>query len=72
MNPFLPVLHLLTMLFFLGATLGAINPIALALGNRMAPHHPGAVSAFLMGMVWCVSEGLGQAGGGLLQPGSDV
>lgn len=65
-NPTLPAGMVLTLLFLIGAALGAINPVAIAFGTRLAPHHPGMISAFLMGLVWCVSEGLGQAGGGIL------
>ncbi|WP_068471310.1 MFS transporter [Candidatus Protochlamydia phocaeensis] len=53
-------------LFILGASLTLINPIAVSLGTRFAPNHPGSVSAFLMGLVWCVSEGLGPGGVGLM------
>jgi MFS transporter, FSR family, fosmidomycin resistance protein len=64
--PMLPNLMLLTLLFFLGAALGVINPVSIALGTRLVPDKPGLVSAFLMGMVWCISEGIGQGGGGFL------
>jgi FSR family fosmidomycin resistance protein-like MFS transporter len=64
--PFLPSFMLLSLLFLLGAALGIVNPVSVALGNRLAADNPGLVSAFLMGMVWCVSEVIGQAGGGLL------
>lgn len=65
-NPALPAPAVLALLFLIGAALGAINPVAIAFGTRLAPDHPGMIGAFLMGLVWCVSEGLGQAGGGLL------
>lgn len=47
-----------------GCSAGVMTPICLGLGNKLAPDHPGAVSALLMGMVWCVAEcvGLGTAG----------
>lgn len=64
--PMLPDLAVLVLLFCLGASLGVMNPVSLALGNRLVPDKPGLVSAFLMGMVWCVSEGIGQGGGGFL------
>jgi FSR family fosmidomycin resistance protein-like MFS transporter len=32
----------------------------------MAPEHKASIGAFLMGMVWCVSEAIGQCGGGVL------
>lgn len=54
------------LLFFMGAMIGLVNPVQVALGNRLMPKDTGTVSAFLMGMVLCVSEGLGQAGGGFL------
>lgn len=53
-------------LFILGASLGLINPVAVALGNRYVPNQPGVVSSFLMGMVWCISEILGPGGVGLM------
>jgi MFS transporter, FSR family, fosmidomycin resistance protein len=56
----------LTLVFFIGAFIGTVNPVIIAFGNRMMPESPGMVSAFLMGMAWCVSEGLGQGGGGLM------
>jgi FSR family fosmidomycin resistance protein-like MFS transporter len=56
----------LPLLFLLGAALGLLNPVCVALGNKLDPHNPGMVSAFLMGTVWCVSEVIGPAGGGLL------
>jgi MFS transporter, FSR family, fosmidomycin resistance protein len=56
----------LLLLFILGASIGVVNPVGVALGNRLVPDKPGAVSAFLMGMVWCVSEALGPGGVGLM------
>lgn len=53
-------------LFLLGATLALMNPIAVSLGVKMEPNRSGAVSAFLMGLVWCISEALGPGGVGLL------
>lgn len=53
-------------LFFMGAMIGVVNPVQIALGNRLMPGDTGTVSAFLMGLAWCVSEGIGQGGGGLL------
>lgn len=57
---------LLALLFALGSTLTVSTPVAVAFGNKMMPSRPGLVSAFLMGLVWCVSEGIGTGGGGLL------
>jgi FSR family fosmidomycin resistance protein-like MFS transporter len=56
----------LTSLFVLGATLALMNPLAVSLGNRLEPARSGAVSAFLMGMVWCLSEALGPGGVGMM------
>ena len=65
-NPLMENMPLLALLFFMGAAIGIVNPVSLAWGTRMVPNNPGMISAFLMGMVWCVSEGIGQGGGGLL------
>ncbi len=65
-NPLLSPPVLLVLLFLLGACLGLVNPLSLAWGTRLVPDNPGMISAFLMGLVWCVSEGIGQGGGGLL------
>lgn len=64
--PNLPSSYLLFLVFSLGALLGAINPLLVSFGNRLVPSHPGMISAFLMGLAWCIAEGLGQFGGGLL------
>lgn len=56
----------LILLFFMGSMIGTINPISVAFGTKLMPEHPGMVSAFLMGGVWCVSESLGPGGSGLL------
>lgn len=64
--PFFSIPMLLTTLFILGACLGMASPIIISFGNLLAPNNSGMVSAFLMGLVWCVSEGIGQFGGGLL------
>ncbi|KAF3362630.1 Permease, major facilitator superfamily [Chlamydiales bacterium STE3] len=65
-SPRLETTPLLVILFFMGAAIGVIQPVAVAFGNILCKSNPGMVSAFLMGMVWCVSEFLGPAGGGLL------
>jgi len=65
-NPYLSPLALCSLLFVLGAATGTISPVVIALGNRLSPNNPGAISAFLMGLVWCMAEGIGQGGGGLL------
>jgi MFS transporter, FSR family, fosmidomycin resistance protein len=56
----------LLLLLGLGASVGIANPVAVSLGNRIMPSRPGLVSAFLMGMVWCIAEWVGPGGGGLL------
>lgn len=66
LTPNLPLPSALVLLAMMGASLGTANPVAVALGNRIMPSRPGLVSAFLMGMVWCVAEWLGPGGGGLL------
>lgn len=53
-------------LFVLGASLALMNPLAVALGNRLEPKRSGAISAFLMGLVWCLSEAIGPGGVGFM------
>ncbi len=65
-NPLMPTNWLMVLLFVLGASMGLVNPVSIAWGTRLVPENPGMIGAFLMGMVWCVSEGIGQGGGGLL------
>lgn len=62
----IPPLLVLPMLVLLGAFFGIGSPVAVAFGNRLVPEQPGAVSAFLMGMVWCVSEVIGPGGAGYM------
>lgn len=62
----LSITVILMSLFVLGASLALINPVGIALGVRFEPKHPGAVSAMLMGLVWCVSEAVGPGGVGLM------
>lgn len=64
--PFLPNVELLILLFLTGASLGIVQPIAVALGNELGKENPGLVSAFTMGMVWCVSETIGLGSSGFL------
>lgn len=64
--PVMPEYAILSLLFCLGATLGVVTPVIVAHGNQLMPSRPGLVSAFLMGLVWCVSEAVGPGGGGLL------
>lgn len=64
--PSLPNPLLLSLIFSLGAFTGLVNPIIIAFGNRLKPDAPGMVTAFLMGMAWCIAEGLGQVSSGLL------
>ncbi len=56
----------LTTLFVLGSSLALFNPVGVSLGTRFEPQHPGAISALLMGLVWCVSEAVGPGGVGLM------
>lgn len=56
----------LLLLFVTGASMGIINPVGVSFGTRLEPNAPGAVSALLMGLVWCISEGIGPGGVGLL------
>lgn len=65
---FIPLSAPLTLfaLLLIGAFLGISNPVAVALGNHILPSRPGLVSAFLMGLVWCIAEGIGPGGGGLM------
>lgn len=64
--PNLSELSLLILLAFSGSMLGIIQPVAVALGNQIGKKNPGLVSAFTMGMVWCVSEMVGPGSVGLL------
>lgn len=64
--PELSDMKLLTILFFTGSFLGIIQPLAVALGNELGKENPGLVSAFTMGMVWCISEPIGLGASGLL------
>lgn len=61
-----PAWLVLLNLFILGSTLSVMNPLAVSLGTKMEPLRTGSVSAFLMGMVWCVSEPLGPGGLGIM------
>jgi FSR family fosmidomycin resistance protein-like MFS transporter len=56
----------LSSLFILGASLTLVNPIGIALGVHYVPEKAGSISAFLMGLVWCVSEALGPGSVGLM------
>ena len=49
----------LSTLFGIGLMLGGLNPLSIALGVSHVPNNRGMVSAFLMGFVWIISEGLG-------------
>lgn len=64
--PFLPILYLMPLLAIVGASLGLVQPVAVALGNKLGKKNPGLVSAFTMGMVWCVAEMAGPGSVGLL------
>jgi MFS transporter, FSR family, fosmidomycin resistance protein len=58
--------YLLLLLLLAGSTIGVVQPLAVALGNELGRKNPGIVSAFTMGLVWCVSESIGPAGTGLV------
>ena len=64
--PTLNNIAFVSLIFTLGALMGTINPVLIAFGNRIAPENPGMVSTLLMGMAWCLSEGIGQGGGGYI------
>lgn len=64
--PFLSETYLLILLALAGSMLGIIQPVAVALGNQLGKKNPGLVSAFTMGMVWCVSEMVGPGSVGIL------
>lgn len=64
--PVMNNLLFISLIFTLGAFLSTINPVIIAYGNILVPESPGMVSAFLMGMAWCISEGIGQSGGGFI------
>ena len=64
LSPVLSTPLLSAFLLIVGAALGVANPVSIAFGNRLMPKHPGMVSAFLMGMVWCISEFIGPGLGG--------
>ncbi len=65
-TPLLPSPAILSLLFLLGACMGISHPVAISFGHKMMPSRPGLVSAFLMGLVWCISESIGPGGGGML------
>jgi FSR family fosmidomycin resistance protein-like MFS transporter len=65
-NTFLPPVFLCVLLCLLGASQGVVAPIVLVMGTQLVPSRPGMISAFLMGLVWCIAEGIGQGGGGLM------
>ena len=64
--PFLSAFYLIPLLALSGSFLGVVQPVAVALGNELGKKNPGMVSAFTMGLVWCVSETIGPAGIGML------
>lgn len=56
----------LTLLFIIGSTLAIVHPIGVALGGKLVPEKPSTISAFLMGLVWCISEAIGPGSVGWL------
>jgi FSR family fosmidomycin resistance protein-like MFS transporter len=65
-QPALSIPFLLIILFAFGSFVGVLNPLNIALANQMAPASSGAISAFVMGMAWCVAECIGPGGGAFL------
>lgn len=65
-NTFLPPVLVCVLLCALGASQGSVSPIIVVMGTQLVPSRPGMVSAFLMGLVWCIAEGIGQGGGGVM------
>lgn len=61
LTPQLSAPVILILLFVLGSLSGIVHPVGVSLANQFLPTHPGLVSAFAMGMVWCVAESLGPA-----------
>lgn len=66
MMPLLSPFYVILLLIGAGSLIGIVQPVAVALGTDLGRKNPGAVSAFTMGLVWCVSETMGPAGAGLL------
>lgn len=56
----------LSLLFMFGAALGVVSPVSVALGHKISTEHPGMISAFLMGGVWCIAEFIGPGSVGFL------
>ena len=66
LSPLLSDPAVLALLFFLGSSIGLVNPVGVAHGTKLVPERPGLISAFLMGLVWCLAESIGPGGGGML------
>lgn len=66
MMPGLDSSYVLIALLFAGSFMGIVQPLAVSLGTILGKNNPGLVSAFTMGLVWCVSESIGPLGAGLL------
>lgn len=64
--PFISNSLLLTLFFFMGASMMIVSPLVIAFGNKLYPKEPGAISGFLMGFALCIANPLGQTGAGLL------
>lgn len=58
-QPVLSTPATLTLLGLTGMLLGSVHPIGIGQAGHCLPHYPGLVSAFAMGMVWCLSETFG-------------
>jgi MFS family permease len=61
----LSVSALMVLLFFMGASMGLINPLLVAFGTRLMSDRISTVSALLMGSAWCLSH-LGPLTAGIL------
>lgn len=59
MQPVLSTPALMGLLSCIGILLGSVHPIGIGQAGHSLPHYPGLVSAFAMGMVWCLSEAIG-------------
>ncbi|MCB1113398.1 MAG: MFS transporter [Chlamydiia bacterium] len=64
--PQISEMAVVSLLFAYGAALGVVSPVSVALGHKISTEHPGMISAFLMGGVWCIAEFVGPGGAGLL------
>ena len=59
MQPVLNPIATIALLALIGILLGSVHPIGIGQAGHFLPLYPGLVSAFTMGMVWCLSEAIG-------------